>query len=471
MLFNSYEFVLLVLASFVLYYAFSFAQIPVLVLASFTFYAFNSPKLLLLLVASIAINITASYLVCHSPLKKRLWALTGVALNLLILAAFKYSPLLGDTLFPESSSVHDFLVNVPLPIGISFFTFQGISLVVDTFSDAADETTSGSLVPRDFWQHALGTTLFISFFPQLVAGPIVKARDFLPQIAPKRLSTVDWNYCFRALVKGYFLKMVVADNLREFTSFIEYPLFLDKSSIDLFARLLGYSFQIFADFAGYSLIAIGVAGLFGYRLRDNFMFPYISTSFSEFWTRWHISLSSFLKEYLYIPLGGNRKGKLRTYLNLFTTMVLGGLWHGAAWSYAVWGLYHGTALAIERFCQDRFGRVTSSWGKLLNGLLVFSCVTVGWLLFKLPDFAHVVEFVQCAITKFGQKLTIKDLRTVLLVATYSLPVVLYHAAYLLTDNDVWKSRLRSFEHLAYGGMLFLILTNSGSADEFIYFQF
>ena len=153
---------------------------------------------------------------------------------------------------------------------------------------------------------------------------------------------------------GYFLKLVVADNLKDFTAYLVYPGLMTLSSFTLLSMLIGYSFQIFADFAGYSLIALGLASLFGYRLMQNFNYPYISNTFSEFWKRWHISLSTFLKEYLYFPLGGSRKGRLRTYINLTITMVLGGLWHGAAWSYAVWGAFHGFALALERLINDKY---------------------------------------------------------------------------------------------------------------------
>lgn len=469
MLFNSYEFILLVGLTFLIYYCIKKVQIPLLILASFVFYAFNSPKLLLLLLFSVAINILVSYLVVHSEKNKLRLATLGVIANLLILMFFKYSPLFGRTFFAETSSIGHFLIQVPLPIGISFFTFQGISLVIDTFRDTKTEKYS-ALVPKMLSKHSLNTTLFIAFFPQLVAGPIVKAKDFIPQIQEKYLGGIDWLRCFKNIVTGYFLKMVIADNLQNFTGQMLYPYFQSKSSLDLLVMLFGYSMQIFADFAGYSLIAIGIAGLFGYKLHDNFMFPYISSSFSEFWRRWHISLSSFLKEYLYFPLGGNRKGNFRTYLNLFITMVLGGLWHGAAWSYAIWGTYHGLALAIERLFKDRFGVVESQLGRILKGILVFSTVTIGWLLFRLPEFNHVILYVQSIFTNYAQALTIKDLRSILMIGIYSLPVIAYHFYYLYREKST-DTKLINYEYAVYGTMLFFIFTNSGSADAFIYFQF
>jgi len=469
MLFNSYEFVLLVGLTFLIYYSVKAIQVPLLILASFSFYAFNSPKLLLLLITSVIINIMVSYSVVYSKNNKRTLATLGVVINLLILMFFKYSPLLGRTFFPETSSIGHFLTQIPLPIGISFFTFQGISLVIDTYNDSKREDYN-ALVPKLISKHGLNTALFISFFPQLVAGPIVKAKDFIPQIKKKYLNDIDWITCFKNLTTGYFLKMVIADNMQDFTSQMLFPYFQTKSSIDLIMMLFGYSMQIFADFAGYSLIAIGVAGLFSYNLRDNFMFPYISLSFSEFWRRWHISLSSFLKEYLYFPLGGNRKGKFRTYVNLFITMALGGLWHGAAWSYAIWGAYHGFALGIERFIKDRFGVMKSQWLKIGKGFLVFSVVTIGWLLFRLPEFSHVVGYIESIFSNFSQALTIKDLRSILMILIYAIPVIIYHFYYLYRSNNP-KSKLIKYEFGIYGLMLFLIFTNSGSADAFIYFQF
>lgn len=469
MLFNSIAFVYLLVTTLVLFYSLKSWQTMILVIASFVFYAFNSPKLLALLIVSVLINIVVSHQVVHSKGDKKLVATVGVILNLLILIFFKYSPLIGGTFFPEASSIGEFLVQIPLPIGISFFTFQGISLVIDTYKGSQVENYE-SLVPKSLLKHSIDTTLFISFFPQLVAGPIVKSKDFIPQIKTKTLTDINRLKCFKDIVTGYFLKMVVADNLSDFTLYMVYPYFETKSGLDLLVMLFGYSMQIFADFAGYSLIAIGIAGLFGYSLRDNFMFPYISTSFSEFWRRWHMSLSSFLKEYLYFPLGGNRKGKTRTYVNLFLTMLLGGLWHGAAWSYAVWGAYHGIALGIERLFKDKYGTITTGYLKFMKGVFVFLVVTFGWLLFRLPEFSHVISYLKSIVTNFGYELSLTDIRNMVLIMLYSLPVILYHLYYRFKEKYP-QSTIANFEYLAYGAMMFLIFTNSGSAEGFIYFQF
>jgi alginate O-acetyltransferase complex protein AlgI len=247
--------------------------------------------------------------------------------------------------------------------------------------------------------------------------------------------------------------------------------------------------QIFADFAGYSLIAIGVAALFGYRLPENFEFPYIARSFSEFWRRWHISLSSWLKEYLYFPLGGNRKGKARTYVNLFIVMFLGGLWHGAAWSYALWGTVHGGALAIERFLRDRTGADKRNpdldpWYVQAGQILfVFFVVTAAWLLFKLPDFSHVVHYVKATAQNWDKPVLPGRVYNLVL---FSIPVIVYHVGYLVIEKRQRRAAsadpvaplmatpspaLSWLQPFGYGLMLFLIAVNSGSAGEFIYFQF
>jgi alginate O-acetyltransferase complex protein AlgI len=293
----------------------------------------------------------------------------------------------------------------------------------------------------------------------------VKAHEFYPQIEPKKFRNVRWDTAFRCLVVGYFLKMVVADNLKDATYWIEYPHFLRHSSVGLVALLFGYSMQIFADFAGYSLIAIGLGHLFGYILPINFNFPYLSRSFTEFWKRWHISLSTWLRDYLYIPLGGNRKGRLRTYLNLFIVMFLGGLWHGASWKYAVWGTFHGLLLAIERMFRNKIS-LPANW--IVNGLrvlIVFSLVTLAWLLFRLPTLHQVFEYLSAIGGNIGETRYV----IVASVLTYSAPVILYYLWHVL--NQRWHAQLRRYEPLILAALLVGIALNSGSPQKFIYFQF
>jgi alginate O-acetyltransferase complex protein AlgI len=476
MLFNSWGFLLFASVLFVLYYLplMRRIQVGLLTLASLFFYGYGEPKLVLLLIASILVNGLASYRIVNGEAaRRRFWMAIGVAVNLGILVFFKYSGLLWRTFGGGGESeLGRWITNIPLPIGISFFTFQGISLLVDIYRKPS------LYPPRPVARHLLEISFFKAFFPQLVAGPIVKGRDFLPQIRTgARLHEIDWVPATKDLVMGFFLKMVVADHLKEQTFWLANPYFKAYSSFTLLAMVFGYSMQIFADFSGYSLIARGLAALFGYRLPQNFDFPYISQSFSEFWRRWHISLSTWLRDYLYIPLGGNQRGPFRTYMNLMIVMGLGGLWHGATWSYAIWGLWHGIALAVERFLTG--GRSASqaedkpfAW---LNALFVFVYVSLGWILFKMPQFSDAWELFHAIATQTALE---HNKKVILNLAVYSVPVMLYHFHYL------YRSRTAAGHAEApaggssglltcavYGALLFLILVNSGGPGAFIYFQF
>ena len=417
-------------------------------------------------------NAVTSYIIFHSKKSSapKAAAVIGVIFNLLVLGAFKYNGMLGELLIENMNMEHglvDLFVLLPLPIGISFYTFQGISLVVDVFRQRRGDRESWHIeIPQSFAIHYRDTLFFISFFPQLIAGPIVKAHDFLPQIGKKYIEDIDWNYTFRILVLGYFLKMVVADNLQNQTFWIT---FYDiQSTLTLLVMMVGYSVQIFADFAGYSLIAIGVASLFGYRLPQNFDFPYISSSFSEFWKRWHMTLGLWLKEYLYIPLGGNRKGRFRNYFNLMTVMVLGGLWHGASLNYVAWGAYHGVLLVSERIFARFITLPGSRITRVLQIVTVFSLVTAGWLFFQL-DMQGFEGFVRALV----YNTSIDHNRGVLLmVFLYSLPVFFYYLHYLIYPHvGRYRRWFDRWESILYGILLFAIIFQSGNSSAFIYFQF
>ncbi|WP_373032912.1 MBOAT family protein [Sulfurovum sp.] len=471
MLFTSFPFVVLVILTLFFFYCKHLRayQTPILITSSFIFYAYGQPYLLLLLFISASINAVTSYLVYfeNSSKKKKRYAFIGVLFNLTVLAFFKYSPLFGTVLndLGHVSSIGELLILIPLPVGISFYTFQGISLVIDLYRSNHQSECPLFHVDKNFRKHYTDTFFFITFFPQLVAGPIVKAYQFYPQIKTKYFKDIDFHGTIKILILGYFLKMVIADNLKNQTFWMTYPYFESLSSFTLVTLLVGYSVQIFADFAGYSLIAIGIAKLYGYDLPINFNFPYISQSFSEFWTRWHISLSTWLKEYLYIPLGGNRRGERRTYLNLIIVMLLGGLWHGAAWSYMVWGGYHGMLLMLERYGHRYINLPSNFFITFVKTFFVFSLITLGWLLFKLPDFSQVLNFLAAIISNIGLP---HDKGILVMIFFYSLPILIYHLNYL-----VHMKQKKNFMNNAYvyAVLLFLIVTNSGSSGAFIYFQF
>lgn len=480
MLFTTWTFAALLLATLVVYYLLPRlgrgleGQISVLVLSSLIFYAYETPSLVFLLLFSILANAYYSIRVIRAHQNgesSKFWVTSAVAVNLLLLGFFKYAALIVSSVLPDGvlvGLVSD-LEKIPLPVGISFFTFQAISLVVDLHrGDSGKMTSLAELVGRKEnlrATHRIG--FFIAFFPQLIAGPIVKAHDFFYQIVAKRITEVAWDYALKSLIAGFFLKMVVADNLKEVTVLLGEGLVTQR--IDLIFLIYGYSCQIFADFAGYSLIAIGLAALFGYRLPVNFQFPYISASITEFWRRWHISLSTWLKEYLYFPLGGNRKGALRTYINLLLVMLLGGLWHGAAWSYMIWGGAHGVFLALERLGGQTFKLPKHPLIHCVKVLVVFHLVSLLWLLFLLPDFDKVVGLAR----NFASGSWTMGPQNIYTVVIFSAPIVLYHLWAGLKEwrpslKTCWSSRMKWW---GYALLVFCIITNSGTTGAFVYFQF
>jgi alginate O-acetyltransferase complex protein AlgI len=336
MTFTSWQFGIFVAIVFALYYspAIRSLQVHLLVLSSLFFYGYGQPELLPML----AVAVLGTYLLLILAIKDRaIWLPVGIAFNLGLLAFFKYKFLFFDPAAALTRvSAADFLLRLPLPIGISFFVFHNISLLVDlTKSDARHRPDLTSAF------------LYIIFFPQLASGPITRAEIFLPQIRQKFFADVPFIEAAKWILTGYFFKLYVANNLNEMTAYMDFPLFETVRTQDKWLLVSLYSYQIYADFFGYTTIAIGLGLLFGYRLPVNFNLPYVSASFSEFWTRWHISLSTWLRTYLYIPLGGNRLGTERTYLNIMIVMGLGDLWHGAGLSYLAWGTMHGVLLVLQ----------------------------------------------------------------------------------------------------------------------------
>jgi alginate O-acetyltransferase complex protein AlgI len=465
--FVSLAFLIFLVVAFIVYYLpwwGGSSQIAILIVSSLVFYSWTQPYLVCLLLISAFITSFASYWIAHEECRwmRRVIAIAGVGSMLLILGFFKYDRLLYTTIvgsLEQASGSAQWLLDLPLPIGISFYTFHGISLVVDTFSGSITDRKKLSALT-----HLSQTILYLTFFPQLIAGPIMKAHDFLPQIARKYFYAIDWETATGDLIAGYFLKSVVADNLSTLTSLM----LGDRShapSIVLLMLIFGYSCQIFADFAGYSLIAIGLARLFGYQLITNFNFPYLASSFSEFWRRWHISLSTWLRDYLFIPLGGSRGTKLRTSVNIMVVMVLGGLWHGAAWSYAIWGTAHGFALVLERpFLKMRFYTSNNSIVRALRILMVVIFVSFCWLLFRLPNFSQVLQYIGAVVANIH---LLGNLEIPVALLVYSVPVVVYHLSHLGGDTATSTKTLTWI----YGALLVGIALNSGVPGAFIYFQF
>jgi D-alanyl-lipoteichoic acid acyltransferase DltB (MBOAT superfamily) len=348
-------------------------------------------------------------------------------------------------------------LDVLLPMGISFYTFQSMSYTIDVYRRR--------LAPLANFPAFL---LYISFFPQLVAGPIVRAVDFLPQIPRvRRVRLAVINEGLFLIAGGYFLKMVCADNIAVFVN-AHWNSGYEPGANSVALLWLAFMFgaQIFCDFAGYSNIARGLALLLGFRLPLNFNAPYIAGSFKNFWERWHITLSSWLRDYLYVSLGGNRISRVRTYVNLITVMVLGGLWHGAAWTFVVWGALHGGALAIERALglqrRDVHGAVRVLWW-----VVVQSVVLIAWIFFRSDDIAGAWQFVR-NIAAFEYAAP-NDVIT--FGSWFLIPPMVMHAWRLLEERRVVPELTGLGKAALTGVFVFFILAAYGPTNAFIYFQF
>lgn len=307
--------------------------------------------------------------------KRKALLVLSLVSNLGLLAYFKYVNF-GISTINELSGSHYELTDIFLPVGISFYTFQTLSYSIDIYRR--------NLEPA---KNIMDFAFFVSFFPQLVAGPIVRAADFIPQMYQKlSLTKSDMSRAFLLITGGLFKKAIISDyiSLNFVDRVFDNPLLY--SGFENLMAVYGYAFQIYCDFSGYSDIAIGISLLLGFKLPDNFRSPYQSSSITEFWRRWHISLSSWLRDYLYISMGGNRKGKIRTYINLMLTMLIGGLWHGANWKFVIWGAIHGVLLAIEKILWTFVPVKGKAWAKIPGAILTFHIVCFAWIFFRASSF-------------------------------------------------------------------------------------
>jgi D-alanyl-lipoteichoic acid acyltransferase DltB (MBOAT superfamily) len=353
-----------------------------LVAASYFFYAQWNWRFCFLLFGSSLLSFVAGHMIGANPNVRARKTVLGcaVGLHLFVLGIFKYCDFFigqANELAHALGLQHELpFFEIILPVGISFFTFHGISYLVDVYRGDVR-------VCRRFTD----MLLYISFFPQLVAGPIVRASYFLPQLTNPAPARAPIGPALMLILGGLFKKVVIANYIA--TDLVD-PVFAAPTAQggpDLLLAAYGYAVQIYCDFSAYSDMAIGFAALLGFRFPRNFNQPYRSQRLAEFWRRWHISLSSWLRDYLYIPLGGNRHGPVRTYVNLAITMLLGGIWHGAAWKFVFWGALHGGGLAVERAIEPLIGRAPRSLaGKILSTLVVFHIVCLGWVFFRAEDF-------------------------------------------------------------------------------------
>ncbi|MGL4851228.1 MAG: MBOAT family O-acyltransferase [Phocaeicola sp.] len=445
-----------------------------LALVSFYFYYKSSGLFLLILFfTTVSDYLIGSRIVdSPNPVVKKRWLIVSVVVNLSVLSYFKYTNFFAEVLY--SITQQEFTpFAIFLPIGISFFTFQSMSYTIDIYQ--------GKIKPLPKY---IDYAFYVSFFPQLVAGPIVRAKDFIPQIQTSTLVTsAMFGKGLFLIISGLFKKMVISDyiSINFVDRIFDNPTLY--SGLENLAGVYGYALQIYCDFSGYSDIAIGLALLLGFHFNVNFDSPYQSASITEFWRRWHLSLSSWLKDYLYIPLGGNRKGTKRMYFNLFMTMLLGGLWHGASWLFIIWGAWHGLLLALDKWRLTHFPVVKDAnrkglfqWGrKVFSVVLTFNLVCVGWLFFRADSLETVQAIIEQIFTNFNANLFVQ------LIEGYPMVFVLILLGYLLHlvpqhfEEYGWAlfTRMPLVAKAAVMALFifFLVQIRSSEIMPFIYFQF
>lgn len=443
----------------------------VIIVASYVFYSVWNWRLSFLLLASVLLNWGTGRLIDRArgtPWKLRVVSL-GVALNLLILGFFKYYSWFAqemNALLRMAGLARDIpLMEILLPVGISFFTFQGISYIVDLYRGDLDRS-----------RPLIDVMFFISFFPHLVAGPIVRAASFLPQLeTPPNPKRVFVGLGVMLILWGLFKKAVIAHWLA--VELVD-KVFFDPGSygtLDALAAVYGYAIQIYCDFSAYSDIAIGVAALLGYRFQRNFNQPYRAETLADFWRRWHMSLSSWLRDYLYVPLGGNRAGPVKTYRNLLLTMVLGGIWHGAAWKFVIWGALHGGFLALERMrigarpaIAD--GATRPMWRRVLAVVTIFHFVCLCWIFFRAESVTYALAIL-AAITSPTVSTT--------LVTPWLLSLIALGLMVQFTSVDLLERLDQVYQKMPvwlvgfYAGLILLLVEAIGGDETaaFIYFQF
>ncbi len=442
-----------------------------LLIFSYLFYAAWNPPFILLLWASTIVDWWMAKLIFREqrPARRKRLLVVSLALNLGMLSYFKYgafalknwAALMGTIGVVYTPPAWD----IVLPIGISFYTFVTLSYTLDVYLKRAKPGNS-----------FLDFALFVTYFPHLVAGPIVRPIDLIPQFARPRVATRALFLWGLALITlGLFQKVVVADAILSPVANDVFGAANPLPPLDAWAGVVAFSGQIFADFAGYSTCAIGVSLCLGFSLPMNFRYPYAAIGFSDFWRRWHISLSTWLRDYLYIPLGGNRHGHWQTYRNLMITMLLGGLWHGANWTFVVWGGLHGAYLSTERFLRARYGWEGEPSGlasRLLLALGTFGLICITWVFFRAPDFSAAGHLLRDMV---GLSLAAPPI-----IATVPLALAATAMAAMLTLH--WRMRDVDLEDLVarqpawltgavIGVMATAVILAQGEGGAFIYFQF
>ncbi len=459
-------FFLVVFAASWLFVRHSTLRLILLAVASYVFYAFWDWRFWFLLSFTSVANwwFGARIYKAGSASQRRTLVASAVTLDLLVLGFFKYFDFFLGSLnltLEQIGAERDIpYLDIVLPVGISFFTFHAISYVVDIYRKQLNQ-------PATFLQ----MLLYICFFPQLVAGPIVRASHFLPQLAvPVDPNDIRATRAYLLILGGMFKKVVVSSFL---ASNVVDKVFFDPSIFgarDLLLATYGYALQIYCDFSAYTDIAIGIAALLGYRFPENFDQPYRSIGFRDFWRRWHISLSSWLRDYLYIPLGGNT-GDWRRYRNLMLTMLLGGLWHGAAWKFVIWGGLHGVLLVVEHSLVGEVREVLHMpWAKVLGTFLTFHLVCLTWIFFRAVDLTHAIAFLR-GFGEISRASTIATPFTLILILGCLASQFLPRDRMAILERFAVRLPLAIQGGLLGAGMIAIFSIGPPGIAPFIYFQF
>jgi len=440
-----------------------------LLLASYLFYAAWNPPFIVLLWISTVVDWYAAQKLVHAerPNARRAWMLLSVVANLGMLGYFKYGDFLLENFQAAMAAIGVAYqppgFDIVLPVGISFYTFATLSYTLDVYLRRAKPAT-----------HFLDYALFVTFFPHLVAGPIMRPTELVPQFAmPRRASQAQLFFGLALMTLGLFQKVVLADGFLASPAETIFDNAAAPGALDAWIGTLAFSGQIFCDFAGYSTTAIGAALCLGFTMPDNFRFPYAAVGFSDFWRRWHITLSSWLRDYLYIPLGGNRHGETRTYLALMGTMLLGGLWHGASWTFVAWGGIHGLYLSVERLLRARFsGYRPGPLAMLVLGLLTYALVNITWVFFRAHTFGKAWQVLRGMFGFNAGASPILPTWPLVSVAVIIGGIVLAHAAMRRRTLESMLTTVSTpLLACTWAVMLFAIVITQGSGNAFIYFQF
>ncbi len=458
MLFNSYVFIFAFLPLVFFVYFFlnkkrlSTLAKAFLVSASLFFYAYWSVYYLPILLGSIVFNFLVSKFLAKHQSKTIL--IFGIVCNLALLGYFKYADFLISNL-NAIANTNLGLLHIALPLALSFVTFQQIAYLVDSYNKQTKENSF------------LNYCLFITFFPQLIAGPIVHHKEMMPQFANK--FNLIKNYKFIALGLfvfsiGLFKKSVVADIFSIFAN-AGFDVERNLTFLQAWTTSLSYTFQLYFDFSGYCDMAIGLALLFNIRLPINFNSPYKALNIQDFWHRWHITLSRFLRDYIYIPLGGNRKGQYRTYLNLFLVFLIGGLWHGAAWTFVVWGALHGFAIVIHRCWQ----KLNFKLNKIIAWIITFNFVNFTWIFFRAKSFEDAMKVIRGMF--FGEfKIDVNYLEMFFIVLAF-LVVLLFKNSMQIAFDKKFKFTIWQIFATSFFLFISILAIRLNNASEFLYFRF